>query len=291
AKYLVVKVFTVGMESIQYVEFIIGIIKKHVDYSTLLKELVNVIKQKLEKEAQYTRIKDYYRSNLSIGLMLTYNTIFKKIVSILNINLALILLSLQRAQMKQALLYQEILISVDQIKELDANYNNIIERLNDVPQIHLAELMIDIPYNTIKELWEVLYIGFALKPNYVVILNDSILLSIRSYINKKVQFGTIMSMTKTSIQIAVSKSVTKELTGLLVQFIMKYCHDIGLGIKDTSSLPNIILQEFFTTEVMKSTSNHVSESSTVTQVIQQSLSNFTEVSNPEYYRPKRWPFK
>ncbi|CAG8827763.1 6479_t:CDS:2, partial [Cetraspora pellucida] len=209
----------------------------------------------------------------------------------------------------------------DQVKELDANYNDIIERLDDVPQIHLAELMIDIPYDAIKELWEVSYIGFASKPNYVVILNDSTFLyyatfhisllhthwfesfssditnfvtvfrgiqsatsvplhymnqvrtcnvyttAIRSHINKKVQFGTTMFVAKTSIQIAVSESVTEELTGLLVQFIIKYCRGTGLGIKDTSSSPNIMLQEFFTTEVTESTSNHVSESSTITQLL------------------------
>ncbi|CAG8665380.1 16254_t:CDS:2, partial [Cetraspora pellucida] len=252
-------------------------IKKKNLYNVIHKfydKLVNIIEQELEKKAQYTRIKNYYGFNLSIGLMLTYNTIFKKIDSILNINLAPILLSLQRAQIKQALLYQEILISVDQVKELDANYNDIIERLDDVPQIHLAELMIDIPYDAIKELWEVSYIGFASKPNYVVILNNSTLLlktcdvytpAIRSHINKKVQFGTTMSVAKTSVQIAVSESVTEELTGLLVQFIMKYHHDTGLGIKDTLLSSNIMLQEFFITEVMESTSNHVSESSTITQ--------------------------
>ncbi|CAG8548914.1 13676_t:CDS:10 [Cetraspora pellucida] len=222
AKYSVVKVFTAGMKSTQHVESIIGIIKKHIDHGTLLKELVNVIEQELEKEAQYTRIKDYYGSNPSI-----------------------------------------------------------------------AELIIDILYDAIKELWEVSYIGFASKPNYVVIFNDSTLLYtymniisqemlcwhqyrvlihsdyatfhisllhtcwfesfssditnfvtvfreiqsatsvplhymnqvrtcdvytpvIRSHINKKVQFGTMISVAKTSIQIAVSESITEELTGLLV---------------------------------------------------------------------------
>ncbi|CAG8802597.1 13499_t:CDS:2, partial [Cetraspora pellucida] len=51
AKYSVAKVFTAGMESTQRVESIIGVIKKHVDHGTLLKELVNVIEQELEKEA------------------------------------------------------------------------------------------------------------------------------------------------------------------------------------------------------------------------------------------------
>ncbi|CAG8760494.1 17590_t:CDS:2, partial [Racocetra fulgida] len=70
-----------------HVESIIGVIKKHVDHRTLLKELVTVIEQELEKEAQYTRIKDYYGSNLSVGLISTYNTIFKDVNSVLSANL------------------------------------------------------------------------------------------------------------------------------------------------------------------------------------------------------------
>ncbi|RIB21896.1 hypothetical protein C2G38_2140449 [Gigaspora rosea] len=154
ARYSVAKVFTAGIESTQHVESIIGVIKKHVDRGTLLKELVTVIEQELEKEAQYTRITDYYGSNPSVGLMSTYNTIFKEVDSILKDNLAPIPLSLQRAQMKQALLYQATLITIDQVKEWDINYNDIIERLYDAPQICLAELMTDILFDAIKELWE-----------------------------------------------------------------------------------------------------------------------------------------
>ncbi|CAG8748411.1 15992_t:CDS:2, partial [Cetraspora pellucida] len=268
ARYSVVKVFTAGIESTKHVESINAVIKKYVDRGTLLKKLVNIIKQKLEKEAQYTRIKDYYGSNPSVSLVSTYSTIFKE------------------------------------VKEWDVNYNDIIEQLYDTPQIHLAELMIDIPYDAIKELWEVSYIASDSMPHYIVILNDSTLLfsrgvksttsillhymnqvrtcdvytlAIRSQVNKKFQFGTTMSVAKTSIQIAVSESVTEELTGLLMQFIMKHCHDTGLDIKDISSFPNIMLQESFTAKVTKSisTTNEVTESisnlvlasSTITQGI------------------------
>jgi hypothetical protein len=73
-------VFTAGVESTQWVESINGILKKHLDRSTLLKELGKVIEQELENESQYTRIKDYYGSNPSSGLPSTYTTIFKDIV-------------------------------------------------------------------------------------------------------------------------------------------------------------------------------------------------------------------
>ncbi|CAG8695017.1 15141_t:CDS:2 [Gigaspora margarita] len=315
ARYSVAKVFIAKIESTQHVESIIGIIKKHVDCGTLLKELVTVIEQELEKEAQYTRIMDYYGSNLSVGLMLTYNTIFKEVDSILKDNLVPIPLSLQRAQIKQTLLYQVTLITIDQVKKWDINYNNIIEQLYDAPQIHLAKLITDIPFDTIKELWKVSYIAFASKPHYVVILNDSTLLCtcmkiisqgmlyryqyrvliqsnytkfhisliythwFESFSSNTTNFVTIFRgiKTKTSAQIAVSEGVTEELTGILMQFIMKYCHDTGLGIKDTSSLSSIMLQKLFTatkdtkstftiTEVTESTSNLVLISSIIDQV-------------------------
>ncbi|CAG8606926.1 1100_t:CDS:1, partial [Cetraspora pellucida] len=51
AKYSVENVFTAGIEFIQHVESFISVIKKHDDCGTLLKELVAVIEQELEKEA------------------------------------------------------------------------------------------------------------------------------------------------------------------------------------------------------------------------------------------------
>ncbi|GBC01173.1 hypothetical protein RclHR1_40990001 [Rhizophagus clarus] len=100
AKYSIAKIFTAGVESTQCVESINGVLKKHLDRSTLLKELVKVIENELEKKSQYIRIKDYYGSNLSVGLPSTYNTIFKEINHLLQIHLSPTPLSLQHAQMK-----------------------------------------------------------------------------------------------------------------------------------------------------------------------------------------------
>ncbi|EXX51956.1 hypothetical protein RirG_257290 [Rhizophagus irregularis DAOM 197198w] len=97
ARYAISKVFTEGVESTQRVESINGVLKKHLDQGTLLKELVKVIENELDKETQYSRIKEYYGSNPSTGLPSTYNTIFKNIDSILKDHLAPIPLSLQRA--------------------------------------------------------------------------------------------------------------------------------------------------------------------------------------------------
>jgi MULE transposase domain/FAR1 DNA-binding domain len=115
ARYEIAKIFTAGIESTQRVESINGIIKKMVDRGTLLKELVKAIENELDKEAQYTRIKDYYGANPSVGLPSTYNTIFKELDSLLQELLSPIPLSLQRAQMKQSLLYQATLISINQV--------------------------------------------------------------------------------------------------------------------------------------------------------------------------------
>ena len=71
-----------------------------------LPALVRAIENELDKEAQYTRIKDYYGTNPSVGLPSTYNTIFKEIdLLLLQEFLLPISLSFQRAQMKQSLFY------------------------------------------------------------------------------------------------------------------------------------------------------------------------------------------
>ena len=84
-RYAIAKIFTAGIESTQRVESINGILKKHLDRGILLKELVKVIENELDKEVQYNRIKEYYRSNPSIDLLSTYNIIFKNIDSILRL--------------------------------------------------------------------------------------------------------------------------------------------------------------------------------------------------------------
>ena len=177
ARYCITKIFTAGIESTQRVESINGVIKKLVDHGTLLKELVIAIERELDKESQYTRINDYYGSNPSVGLPSTYNTIFKELDSVLKTNLSPILLSIQRAQMNQSLLYQASLISINQVEEKDGNISGILERSHDVPQIRLRELLNGISYNDITEFWKVSYIASNnFKLHYVVILKDSTLL-------------------------------------------------------------------------------------------------------------------
>ena len=184
ARYSVAKMFTAGVESTQRVESLNGVLKKHLNRGTLLKELVKEIENELNKEAQYSRIRDYYGSNPSVGLPSTYETIFKDIDSVLKGSLASIPLSLQRGQMKQALLYQGSLISIEQINEINDEFDSIVEHVYDRLQIRLRELLSDIDYKEIQEIWEVSYIAASStsKPHYVVILKDMTLLCTCMYI-------------------------------------------------------------------------------------------------------------
>ncbi|PKK64125.1 hypothetical protein RhiirC2_113589 [Rhizophagus irregularis] len=60
--------------------------------------------------------------------------------------------------------------------------------------------------------------------------------AIREKVNKKVQFGTAMSLAKTSVQIAVSEGAMTEFIGMLMQFNMKYRYSTGFGIEETQDL-------------------------------------------------------
>ena len=59
---------------------------------------------------------------------------------------------------------------------------------------------------------------------------------IRETVDKKIKFGTTMSVAKTSVQIAVSENTTSELIGILTQFIMKYRQGTGLGMEGTNEI-------------------------------------------------------
>ena len=70
--------------------------------------------------------------------------------------------------------------------------------------------------------------------------------AVKEHVNKKAQYGTTMSLAKTSIQIAIKEEATAELIGTLMQFIMKYRNNTGLNIEEVNQiilLQNNILQE------------------------------------------------
>ncbi|CAB4443963.1 unnamed protein product [Rhizophagus irregularis] len=103
---------------------------------------------------------------------------------------------------------------------------------------------------------------------------------IREKVNKKIQFGSTMSVAKTCIQIAVTEDVTAELIGILTQFIMKYRRSTGLSIENTGSAVS-----FSGTESLQD-----SQGSSI-QNYHQPLSILPEISNPEYHKPKGRPPK
>ncbi|CAG8691445.1 20020_t:CDS:10 [Gigaspora margarita] len=213
ARYAVLKVFTAGAESIQRVESINGVLKKHV--------------------------------NRAIDLVLAEY-------------LTPIPLSFQRAQMNQSLLYQGILITIEQATD------RAIEHLYDVSQIQLKEFLSGISNNEVEKIWEYVTISQGIKTYTSTLLYhihqirtaNVYMPTIKECIDKKVQFGTTMSLAKTSVQIAVAEGVVAELVRVLTQFIMKYCRNTGLDIQETCSHCNII-----------------------------------EVSNPEYHKPRGHPPK
>ncbi|CAG8822604.1 30397_t:CDS:2, partial [Gigaspora margarita] len=121
-------------------------------------QLVKIVEYELDKELQYTHLNNYYGSNLSTGLPSNYTTIFKNIDSVLKKYLSSISLSLQRTQMKQALLYQELLITIYQIKEPENNFDNTVKQMYDMSQVRLQELLSNIDSNEVQEIWEINYI-------------------------------------------------------------------------------------------------------------------------------------
>lgn len=46
--------------------------------------------------------------------------------------------------------------------------------------------------------------------------------TVREIVNKKIQFGTTISVAKTGVQIAILENATAKLIRILTQFIMKY---------------------------------------------------------------------
>ena len=83
-----------------------------------------------------------------------------------------------------------------------------------------------------------------------------------------------MSVVKTSVQIAVAKGATGELTGLLTQFITKYRCNTGLSINE--------VLEVFSYDVTK---NDYQQRPLEPLVIQNNNS-IPKVSNPKYHKPK-----
>ncbi|CAG8706251.1 4057_t:CDS:2, partial [Cetraspora pellucida] len=311
ARYSIKKVFTTGVELTQHVKGINGVFKKYLDQGTLLKELVKVIENELNKEAQYSQIRNYYESNLLVSLLSTYNTIFKDINSVLKEYLAPILLSLQKAQIKQSLLYQEMMITINQVEESNNEPSGIIEHIYNKLQIRLYDLLSVIlgdstslctcmhiinqempcrhQYRILLQFSKaVFHMSFIhlhwlktelTKTSYIIISQGAkvyttkllqyinrmqtancCMSNIRKIVNKKIKFGTTMSVVKTSIQVAVEKDIMSELTGFLTEFIIKYCRSTRLNIEE--------IHDF-----------------------NKEIHNSLSISNSEYYKPRGHPLK
>ncbi|CAG8753237.1 20323_t:CDS:2 [Gigaspora margarita] len=168
----------------------------------IVKELVKVIENELEKEAQYSQIRNYYRSNLSTGLSSTYDTIFKDIDSVLKDYLAPTPFFIHTHWFEFVLVETTDYITISQRIKI-----YITKLLHYIDQMRTA---------------------------------NSYMPTIRENVSKKVKFGTMILVAKTCVQVAMEENVISELTGLLMEFIMKYCRSTGLNIEKVYSLGNEI---------------------------------------------------
>ncbi|CAB5337721.1 unnamed protein product [Rhizophagus irregularis] len=97
--------------------------------------------------------------------------------------------------------------------------------------------------------------------------------TIKKTADKRIEFGSAMSMAKTSVQIAVTEGATGELTGLLTQFIMKYRYTTGLNIEEVQE--GLSLKDSCQRQPLVVIDNN----------------RIPEISNPEYHKPKGHPPK
>ncbi|RIB08960.1 hypothetical protein C2G38_2044707 [Gigaspora rosea] len=90
----------------------------------------------------------------------------------------------------------------------------------------------------------------------------------------------MMSVAKTSVQVSVAEGATSELTGLLTQFITKYCCNTGLNVEEMHQLNVGIskLSSNLENNEQHPLGNHVNN-------------NLLDISNPEYHKPRGCPPK
>ncbi|CAG8771923.1 27383_t:CDS:2 [Gigaspora margarita] len=219
ARYAISKVFTAGIESTQQVESINGVLKKHLDRDTLLKELVKAIKQELEKESYYTRIRDYYGSNPSLGLSSMYNTIFKRYR--FNIKESFSTNStITSTGPNESIIFEEP-ASIESNTEPD----DIIEHLHNFTSTP-SEINMHITITNITKSFTSASLHYFNQIQTASVYTSTI----QDNINKKLQFGNTMSVAKTSVQVAMTEGIKAELIRILTQFISKYHCTTSLNI-------------------------------------------------------------
>ncbi|CAG8542882.1 12090_t:CDS:2, partial [Cetraspora pellucida] len=207
------------VESTQQFESINSILKKHLDQRILLKKLVRVVKSELDKEVQYSLLNNYYDSNLSIRLPSTYNTVFKDINSVLKEYLAPIPLSLQRAQMKQALLYQRSLTTMNKVL---LQSEKAVFHIGSIYQYWFKSIPSEIP--------SYIMIAKGIKTYTTQSLNyidqtqryNVYISTIHNKVDKKIKFGNTMSVVKTSIQLNVKISESFNLKNNKLYHLVSY---------------------------------------------------------------------
>ncbi|POG67273.1 hypothetical protein GLOIN_2v1779593 [Rhizophagus irregularis DAOM 181602=DAOM 197198] len=120
--------------------------------------------------------------------------------------------------------------SINRVFKKYLDQNTLLKKLGKIIE---QELENKLQYTRIKDYYKLNLLS-DLSLTYSIIFKDIILIfnvyteTVREIVNKKIQFGTTMSVAKNGIQIAV----LAKLIEILIQFIMKYQNNTGLDIKE-----------------------------------------------------------
>ncbi|CAG8801922.1 14562_t:CDS:2 [Cetraspora pellucida] len=230
AKYSTAKVFTAGVEATQHVEAINGILKKHLDRKNFIKEISKAmitIDQIKEFDVESTDLVEHI-----------YNTPQIRLHDLLSD------------------------INNDEIQEIWEVY--YIATMLSTSKLHYIVILSDStslfwPVETTNHITifqkTKTYTTKSLHYINQIQIANNYTSTIKENVNNKIKFSATMSVTKISIQFAVEEGATPELTGLFMEFIMKYHRNTELNIEEVRYLSD---------KTQKSPNK----------------------SNPEYYKPK-----
>ncbi|RIB19409.1 hypothetical protein C2G38_2181881 [Gigaspora rosea] len=275
-------------------------------------ELVDIIQKELEKEASYTRIRDYYGSNPSVGLPSTYTTIFKPIDQVLQTMLSPIPLSLQRAQIKQSLLYVATLINPNEIHNIEYDFNDFIEYDYKASQIQIDQLLDNISSESIHELWKVTCIAFnalgfimfnamfhtsMIHPRWY---DDNAEIKSTSYVTI---YNGVVNSTKETLPyfehiraksvyiLAIHNYVSKKIQVGNAISIAKTCVQTAFTENTTSDLIGVMVQCYNEQDHNPYNNEQYGDKFKLPLEEVEVDSNLHEVSNPEYHKPRGHPPK
>ncbi|CAG8852871.1 24258_t:CDS:2, partial [Gigaspora margarita] len=147
------------LQSSQRIEALNALLKMGVDHMSSLCHLHEECQRLFDNQAQYSQLEEYQNSVPTRGLLIASQVIFPQIDSILIKFVTSHILSIQRQQMNELLLYRVARLEVSEFNnnelESDIPDSNFTEDLNDYPRIPLSSLLENVNYNDVKEIWQI----------------------------------------------------------------------------------------------------------------------------------------